>query len=46
MTAALAASSTSLRLLSSKTAEVVVTVAVVVYDVAVVEVVPIITVVE
>ena len=46
MTAALAASSTSWRLLSSKTTDVVVTVAVVVYEVTVRVVVPVIRVVE
>jgi hypothetical protein len=46
VTAALAAISTLLRLFSSKTAEVVVTVAVVVYEVTVRVVEPIITVVE
>jgi hypothetical protein len=46
VTAALAASSTSWRLLSSKTTDVVITVAVVVYEVTVRVVVPIITVVE
>ena len=46
VTAALAASSTSFRLLRSYTADVVVTVAVVVYEVTVSVVVPTITVVE